>query len=53
MYRIMRILYPLLKLLGPNASITSEELAEAMFRVGINGHNAEVIENKDIKVIAL
>lgn len=53
MYRIMRSLYPLLKLLGPNASITSEELAEAMFRVGINGHNAEVIENKDIRVIAL
>ncbi len=47
-YRIMRILYPLIKLMGKNASIKSTELAQAMFNVGMNGADKEVLENKAI-----
>ncbi len=48
MYRISRILYPLIKLFGKNASIKSTELAKAMFHVGLNGADMEILENKDI-----
>lgn len=47
-YRIMRSLYPLLRLFGSNNSIKSTELAEAMFKVGMNGSDQEVLENRDI-----
>lgn len=47
-YKLSRWLYPLIKRLGPNASITSEELAQAIFYVGLNGYSAQVLENKDI-----
>ncbi len=48
MYRIMRTLYPLIKLMGNNSSVKSTELAAAMFQVGLDGAHAEVLENKDI-----
>ncbi|NER15395.1 NAD(P)H-binding protein [Leptobacterium flavescens] len=48
MYRILRILYPLLRLAGSNSSIKSTELAAAMFQVGLNGAKSEILENRDI-----
>lgn len=48
MYRLMRLLYPLIKMGGSNSSITSTELATAMFNVGLNGAKGEVLENRDI-----
>ncbi|WP_435622909.1 hypothetical protein [Flagellimonas sp.] len=48
MYRMSRALYPIIKLLGKNASIQSTELAYAMFKVGMNGGEKEILENKDI-----
>jgi len=48
MYRIMRTLYPLIRLMGNNGSIKSTELAEAMYHVGLNGAASEILENKDI-----
>lgn len=47
-YRLMRTAYPLFKMLGPNYSIKSTELADAMFHVGLNGAGQEVFENKAI-----
>ena len=47
-YSIMRGLYPLIRLLGNKYSITSTELAKAMFRVGMEGADQEVLENKEI-----
>lgn len=47
-YRLMRNLYPLLKLFGPNASIRSDELARAMFHVGLHSWPEEILENRDI-----
>lgn len=48
MYRAMRLLYPLIRLGGSNSSIKSTELAKAMFNVGLNDAEAEILENKDI-----
>ena len=48
MYRISRALYPLIRLMGPNGSIKSTELALAMFQVGLHGATSEVLENKTI-----
>lgn len=47
-YRLMRRLYPVLKLFGPGFSITSTDLAAAMFAVGMEGWDREVLENRDI-----
>ena len=52
MYKLSRILYPVIKLLGKNASIKSTELANAMFKVGIHGGEQEIFENKDILEIS-
>lgn len=48
MYSAMRALYPVIKMLGKNASIKSTELAKAMFVTGMNGADKEILENKDI-----
>ena len=53
MYRISRTLYPVIRLFGSNASIKSTELAEAMFKVGMEGSEKEVLENADIIMIAV
>lgn len=50
-YKVLRHLYPVIKLLGSNASITSAELAHAMFTAGINGADKTILENSDIKRI--
>ena len=47
-YRLMRWLYPVIRLFGEGASIQSTQLAEAMFKVGISGHKGEVLENRDV-----
>jgi uncharacterized protein YbjT (DUF2867 family) len=47
-YRMMRFLYPVIKLLGKNSSVTSTQLAASMFWVGLNGNDLEIIENRDI-----
>lgn len=47
-YRLMRFLYPLVKLMGKKYSITSVELANAMFFTGVKGCEKEVLENSDI-----
>jgi len=48
MYRVTRTLYPIIKLMGKNASIKSTDLAHAMFTVGMSGTDQEILENKDI-----
>jgi len=48
MYRVSRGLYPMFKLFGRNASIKSTELGKAMFKVGLNGYDKSILENKDI-----
>ena len=47
-YQAMRWMYPVIRLLGDGASIQSTQLAKAMFRVGLTGHENEVLENRDI-----
>ena len=48
MYRLLRALYPLISLFGDSSSIKSTDLAEAMFKVGLEGADKEVLENRDI-----
>ena len=48
MYKTIRLLYPLIRLTGSNGSIKSTELAKAMFNVGLNGAETEVLENSAI-----
>ncbi|MEM7658370.1 MAG: NAD-dependent epimerase/dehydratase family protein [Bacteroidota bacterium] len=50
-YRLFRWLYPLLKGLMAKTSITSEELAQAMFVAGKQGAPQEVLENIGIKAL--
>ncbi|HLN96534.1 MAG TPA: NAD(P)H-binding protein [Flavobacterium sp.] len=47
-YTIMRLLYPVIRLLGRRYSVTSQQLAEALFLVGMKGAEKEVLENQDI-----
>ena len=48
-YRLSKILYPIIKLFGEGESIKSTELAEAMVNVGIYGANKEILDTRDIK----
>ncbi|MCB0430860.1 MAG: NAD(P)H-binding protein [Flavobacteriales bacterium] len=50
-YRIMRKLYPLIKLMGPGQSIKASELANVMFRIGMEGGPKEVYENREMVLI--
>lgn len=47
-YTIMKYLYPLIKLMGNKYSIRSTTLANAIFNVGLNGANQQVLENHEI-----
>lgn len=47
-YRLFRIFYPIVRLLGKNFSIRSTDLANAMYKVGLEGAQKEVLENRDI-----
>lgn len=48
MYSTMRNLYPILRLLGRNFSIKSTELGKVMYKIGINGTDKKILENKDL-----
>jgi nucleoside-diphosphate-sugar epimerase len=52
-YTLSRLLYPILKLMGNNLSITDYQLAKTMFTVGMNGYSKEVLENKDMRILQL
>lgn len=52
-YRLSRKLYPFLKKVYPNGVVTSEHLAKSMFKVGLEGHGKEILENVDIKKVEL
>lgn len=52
-YRIFRVLYPVIKILGKKYSIKSTELASAMFLVGLSGTQKEILENADILSIKI
>ena len=47
-YRVSRWLYPALKFLGRNFSITSEQLANAMLQTALNKNSTQILENKFI-----
>jgi uncharacterized protein YbjT (DUF2867 family) len=54
MYRISRILYPVLRRVYPNIGIPSEDLARAMVSAALYGtceRNNPVLENKDIHLM--
>lgn len=47
-YSLLRVCYPVLKPFFKAHSITSTVLANAMFKVGLQGATVQVLENKDI-----
>ena len=47
-YRILRALYPILKLFGSKYSIKSSELPNAIFNVEMNDVEKQILENQDI-----
>ena len=47
-YTIIKYCYPLIKLLGDKYSIRSTQLANAIFNVGLDGTDQEVLENDEI-----
>jgi nucleoside-diphosphate-sugar epimerase len=51
-YRIMRSLYPVVRRLYPKGVITSDDLAAAIFHIGLNGDRRIILENRDIKRVA-
>jgi len=51
-YRIMRVLYPIVRHLSSNMSVTSVDLASAMVHAGLNGTGKApepILENRDIR----
>lgn len=51
-YKLMRLLYkPLISKLGNKFSVTSEQLAEAMVKVGLFGTDKTILENQDICIL--
>lgn len=48
-YVLSRKLYPMLKKIMPGSVITSEQLARAMFKTGLNGTGQVTYENPEIK----
>lgn len=51
-YRLMRVLYPGVRLMGKKFSVKSTALAKAMFLTGLNGSDLEIFENRDIVRLA-
>ena len=47
-YRLMRVLYTILKVFGKNMSVKSTELAQAMFNVAMSDTEEEIFENSAI-----
>ncbi len=52
MYRIMRFMYPVIRLMGSSSSVKSTELAEAMYYAGLSSIEKEILENRDILLIS-
>lgn len=50
-YRLMRSMYPLMKLIFSRGVITSEELGKGMFNAGLSGAQKMILENQDIKKV--
>lgn len=50
-YRLSRKLYPILRLLMPDAVVTSVHLAKAIFLTGLYGSYLTILENIDIRMI--
>ena len=48
MYTISRIIYPVIKLFGKKYSITSLELAKALFVLGMQSHQQTSFENEEL-----
>lgn len=53
MYKIMRWLYPIIKLFGKNVSIESTALAKVIHFVGLHGASKSILENKDMRDIEI
>ena len=56
-YRVMRALWPVVRVAYPNAGVASDVLAHAMTTVGLDGpddvsYPDAVLENRDIRAIA-
>ena len=47
-YKILRVIYPIIKIFGKRYSIKSTELAKAMFNVGLKGAEKSILENEDM-----
>jgi len=45
-------LFPILKLIAPNALVSLKDLAKAMITASLKGYTKNVIENRDIKILA-
>ena len=52
-YVLSRYAYPILKLLGNQFSITDQQLAKAMFEVGMHGYRQSILENRDMRLLTL
>ena len=53
-YRLLRVIYPVFRLLFPNQVIRSDELARVMVDVAVRGTDASrgpVLENRDIRAM--
>ena len=48
-YTIIRWFYPLLSLIYPNIGLSSEQLANSMFKAGFENAQTNILENKAIK----
>jgi uncharacterized protein YbjT (DUF2867 family) len=55
LYRLFRVLYPVLRHVYPNIGVSSEDLASTMMHIGLHGiddNENSVLENRDIRVLA-
>jgi uncharacterized protein YbjT (DUF2867 family) len=50
-YVLSRAAYPIIKLLGNQLSITDQQLAKAMFEVGMHGFRQSILENRDMRLL--
>jgi len=48
-YKLFRMLYKPVSAIYPNIGLTSVQLANKMFTVGLNGNNKSILENNDIR----
>jgi uncharacterized protein YbjT (DUF2867 family) len=54
-YRLMRVVYPIIRHVYPDIGVASDDLARAMVRAGLHGtrgHDQPVLENRDIRALA-